>query len=79
MHVDDFVGRTAELGQIAHALRPGELASEQRRLVLGGMGGIGKTQLAIAYVRQHCDSYKSVFWLNATSVQTVKASWKSIE
>lgn len=38
------------------------------------MGGIGKTQLAIAYAKRHRHSYESIFWLNATSPQTLRAS-----
>jgi len=76
--VYDFIGRAAELDQMAQLLRPGEATVEQRRLVLGGLGGIGKTQLAIAYARRHQNHYASVFWLNATSVSTLKASLRSI-
>jgi len=55
-------------------LKPNDLSVEQRRLVLGGMGGIGKTQLAIAYAERHRHSYESIFWLNATSLKTLQAS-----
>jgi len=55
-------------------LKPNELLVEQRRLVLGGMGGIGKTQLAIAFAERHRYSYESIFWLNATSSKTLQAS-----
>lgn len=44
-----FVGRDSEREEIAAKLRPVQGLQKQRRLVLGGMGGIGKTQLAIAY------------------------------
>lgn len=40
---DSFVGRAGELDQMSQALQPGESAIEQRRLVWGGIGGIGKT------------------------------------
>jgi len=55
-------------------LKPNDLSVEQRRLVLGGMGGIGKTQLAIAYSLRHRHSYASIFWLNAASSKTLQAS-----
>lgn len=59
-------------------LKPGDTGGEQRRLVLGGIGGIGKTQLAIAYARCHHNVYKSVFWLNAASEVALKGSFRSI-
>lgn len=72
----DFIGRTAEIDSMRQVLQPGSPSTEQRQLVLGGMGGIGKTQLAIAYARRYKASYTSVFWLNATSELTLKASFR---
>ena len=51
---------------------------KQQRLVLGGMGGIGKTQLAIAYAESGRGSYSSVFWFNAVSEAALKDSFRSI-
>jgi hypothetical protein len=73
-----FVGRGYELDEIAKYLHPDHKAKEQRRLVLGGMGGIGKTQLAIAYAESGRGSYTSVFWLNAVSETALKDSFRSI-
>jgi hypothetical protein len=42
------------------------------------MGGIGKTQLAIAYARRHRECYQSAFWLNASSEAALKDSFRSI-
>ena len=68
------MGREPELTAMETILKPNNLSTEQRVLVLGGMGGIGKTQLAIAYAKCHRHSYESIFWLNATSSQTLEAS-----
>lgn len=73
-----FVGRSYELDEISKALRPNHKAQKQQRLVLGGMGGIGKTQLAIAYAHSGRGSYSSVFWLNAVSEAALKDSFRSI-
>lgn len=75
---EKFVGRLTEIKQIHDILNPSEPSTEQRRLVLGGIGGIGKTQLAIAYARQHRDEYTSILWLDAASEVTLKASIQSI-
>lgn len=75
---DDFVGRTDEIQFLERTLQPGMTSTEQRHLVLAGMGGMGKTQLALAYARRYQASYTSVFWINATSELTVKGSLRSI-
>ncbi|KAK5072316.1 hypothetical protein LTR70_010521 [Exophiala xenobiotica] len=75
---DSFVERVRELEKISQALQPSEPAVGQRRVVLGGLGGMGKTQLAIAYARQHHARYTSVLWLNATSELTLMVSFRSI-
>jgi hypothetical protein len=51
----------------------------QRRVLLSGIGGIGKTQLALAYAESsHHPSYSSAFWFDAASEAAVKDSFKLI-
>ncbi|KAJ6142983.1 hypothetical protein N7471_002436 [Penicillium samsonianum] len=73
-----FVGRGSELDQIAELLHPVQGVQKQQRLILGGMGGIGKTRLAIAYAESRSGYYSSVFWLNAASEAALKDSFRSI-
>lgn len=73
-----FIGRSHELNEITRLLHPDQKSQKQRRLVLGGIGGIGKTQLAIAYAESGRSSYGSVFWLNAVSEAALKDSFLSI-
>ncbi|KAJ5300306.1 uncharacterized protein N7443_005308 [Penicillium atrosanguineum] len=73
-----FIGRGSELDEIAEILHPVQELQKHRRLVLGGMGGIGKTRLAIAYAESQFRFYSSVFWLNAASEATLKDSFRSI-
>jgi hypothetical protein len=69
-----FIGRDDELGQITTILLSDLDSSDRKVLVLGGMGGIGKTQMAISYAKRRRSSYSSIFWLNAASESTLKGS-----
>ncbi|KAK5547272.1 hypothetical protein LTR46_012018, partial [Exophiala xenobiotica] len=42
------------------------------------MGGMGKTQPAIAFAKRHHTEYDSVFWLNAASEATLKDSFRLV-
>jgi hypothetical protein len=73
-----FIGRDTELEQMENILLSNLNYSTRKVLILGGMGGIGKTQLAINYAERHCTSYSSVFWLNATSESTLNSSLRGV-
>jgi hypothetical protein len=47
-------------------------------VVLHGLGGIGKTQLAIEYTKRHKREYTAVFWLNADDEDSLKLSFRDI-
>jgi hypothetical protein len=67
---DDFVGREAELTQLQEWLAPQPKC--QNVVAIYGLGGMGKTQLGMQFVRKFGDSYSAVFWLNAKDEATVK-------
>jgi len=72
-----FSGREDILRQI-----DSELFSNRLRLpfyvlptqsyVLSGMGGIGKTQIALEYAYRHFSQYETVIWLNADTRENLK-------
>ncbi len=69
-----FIGRDDELEQMTTILLANPDSSDRKVLVIGGMGGIGKTQMAISYAKRLRSSYSSIFWLNAASESTLKGS-----
>jgi NB-ARC domain len=75
-----FIGREAELQGMESTLQPkADFSGSTRKvLILGGMGGIGKTQVAITYVKRHRHSYSSTFWLNANTEATLKSSLRAV-
>ncbi|KAF8455068.1 P-loop containing nucleoside triphosphate hydrolase protein [Kalaharituber pfeilii] len=76
----DFVGREDLLEQIKQEIgrENGAATKNITQVVLYGMGGIGKTNLALEYVYRHSRDYSSVFWVNAASEQTTKISFTYI-
>jgi hypothetical protein len=46
----------------------------QKIFVLYGLGGIGKTQLAVEFTRRHHCKFGSVFWLDGSSEVSLKLS-----
>ncbi|KAG4427318.1 hypothetical protein IFR05_017199, partial [Cadophora sp. M221] len=73
--VEHFVARKDELSRIHKALR-GD--GSRRAVVLQGLGGIGKTQLSIAYAKRHKDDYSAIFWLNIKDEDSVKQSFAQL-
>ncbi|KAI9763144.1 MAG: Vegetative incompatibility protein HET-E-1 [Geoglossum simile] len=73
--IEHFVAREDELRYIHEALR-GD--GSRRTVVLYGLGGIGKTQLAIAYAKRHKDNYSAIFWLNIKDEDSLKQSFASV-
>jgi hypothetical protein len=74
--VEKLVGREDELETTYSAL----VGNRTRRntVILSGLGGIGKTQLAIAYAKQYKDSYSAVFWVNMRDEESAKQSFAAI-
>ena len=70
-----FVAREKELLRM-HELLYGY--SNRTRVVLYGLGGIGKTQLAIEYIRRHQEKYTAIFWLNANDQDSLRLSFRDI-
>ncbi len=57
-----FTGRDGMLAAVRDRLLAGDRAVVQ---ALHGMGGVGKTQLAIEYAHRFADSYDVAWWVNA--------------
>lgn len=72
--IDYFVGRASSLASIESRLLP-FTAAERKVVVLYGLGGIGKSQLAIEFAKKHRLDYTAVFWLNAKTEDTLKRSF----
>ncbi|KAH7351383.1 hypothetical protein BKA66DRAFT_598364 [Pyrenochaeta sp. MPI-SDFR-AT-0127] len=70
-----FVARETELASMYELLHD---HSSRSAIVLHGLGGIGKTQLAIEYVRRHKEKHTAIFWLNANDEDSLRLSFRNI-
>ncbi|KAJ5973928.1 hypothetical protein N7481_011138 [Penicillium waksmanii] len=75
--IENFVGRQGELDQLWQYLRPTD--SQSRKVaIIHGLGGMGKTQLAIRFARDHKDDFTAIFWLSGKDRSTLLQSLSSI-
>jgi serine/threonine protein kinase len=73
-----FTGRDAELEQLRGAFISESDARGPEIQVLSGLGGIGKTQLAMEYARRHRKDYQAAFWVRAESSADLLAGFARI-
>jgi len=59
----NFTGRKRLLADLHSALQSGKLAALTQALT--GLGGVGKTQLALEYAYRHAEEYQVVSWVQA--------------
>ena len=70
-----FIAREEELSGI-HKTLGGD--GNRQTVVLHGLGGIGKTQLTIAYAKRHKADYSAIFWLNSKDEGSLKQSFARV-
>lgn len=69
------MAREEELAEM-HGTLSGD--GSRRTVVLHGLGGIGKTQLAVAYAKRYKDNYSAIFWLNIKDEDSLKQSFANL-
>ncbi|KAH7012600.1 uncharacterized protein B0I36DRAFT_378335 [Microdochium trichocladiopsis] len=73
--------------EVQKSIKDGEVEKIRRMLhsdgsrhvvVLHGLGGIGKTQLAATYIKRYRDEYSAIFWLNIKDEASIQQSFARI-
>lgn len=75
-----FVGRDAILDELMRTVPPQADSQDCQRVAIEGLGGIGKTQIAleVAFRLQEKDPNCSVFWVPAVSQATFENGYRNI-
>lgn len=73
-----FTGRQAVLQQLHTYLFLEQDMTSHRSRALNGLGGIGKTQVAVEYAYRYASDYTAVFWVNAQTQESLLESFMAI-
>jgi tetratricopeptide (TPR) repeat protein len=71
-----FSGREELLTQLHTQLQQGRTAALSQ--AISGLGGVGKTQLAVEYAYRYYRDYQVVLWAHAESTETLTSSYTEI-
>ena len=73
-----FTGRDELLVLLNEKLRDTEDKKYNHRVAIYGMGGVGKTQLAIEYVHRNKSKYHNIFWISAADQAALLSGFQDI-
>jgi tetratricopeptide (TPR) repeat protein len=71
-----FIGREDLLAQLHTQLQKGQTTALSQ--AISGLGGVGKTQLAVEYAYRHYRDYQAVLWAHAESTEALISSYTEI-
>src|SRR5688572_2131011 len=71
-----FTGRQDELADLRKSLCGIDPA--RRVQAICGLGGVGKTQIALEYIYRHRDNYKIIWWVNADEPATLSLGYAKL-
>ena len=73
-----FTGREAILAQIRDCFQTGHAAALSQPQAMNGLGGIGKTQIAIEYAHRYRHDYQAVLWARADTREALISGYVAI-
>ena len=71
---EHFVQRDIEMAQLENFFGPDTNRNRRRVFAVHGLGGMGKTQLCVEYIRRYKEDFTAVFWLDGTSKDALRQS-----
>ncbi|MGH2497347.1 MAG: tetratricopeptide repeat protein [Ktedonobacteraceae bacterium] len=73
-----FTGREEILAHLYTVLRSSRTAALTQAQAISGLGGIGKTQIALEYAYRYRDHYKAIFWVNASTREALNTDFAAL-
>src|SRR3954464_13482433 len=73
-----FVGRTKEMADLEQALAASGRSALTQPASVHGLGGVGKTLLAVEFAHRHASAYDAVFWLAAENPTTLAPAFAEL-
>jgi hypothetical protein len=73
-----FWGREQALQAVETALKPNDGTISLQSFALYGMGGVGKTQIALQYANRNRERFKVILWVAADSTISIEQSFLDI-
>src|SRR5205085_10788582 len=73
-----FVGRDDLLSHLRDKLQETKPKTYQHRIAIYGMGGVGKTQVAIEYANRHRNDYSDIYWISAANQAALLSGFQEI-
>ena len=73
--MDKFVGRNTEITTLAQLMISPSTNNMHRKVcLLHGMGGVGKSQLAVEFARRHQKNFSAIFWIAGSTKEKLRRS-----
>ncbi|GAW18075.1 hypothetical protein ANO14919_075460 [Xylariales sp. No.14919] len=73
-----FSGRKDVLGSVHDALNIDSASSTLKSMALFGLGGVGKTQVAVQYAYQNLQHFEAILWVAADNAISIGQSFHAI-
>jgi hypothetical protein len=69
-----FTGREETLATLHRQLGVDQVVALTQTYAMHGLGGVGKSQVALEYAYRHALAYRAVFWIRAETDEQVVSS-----
>jgi tetratricopeptide (TPR) repeat protein len=73
-----FLGREGILSRLHTQLQAGQALALSQPQAINGLGGIGKTQIAVEYAYRHRSMYQAILWVQSDTRDNLISSFTSI-